>query len=268
MFKVFPYKLFSESATAISRALKVKRIRPEGHYSPSDTCVILNWGNSSLPYTNCRVINLPGCVAVAANKLHTFEALKRAGVPVPEFTTNRTIAQGWLSRGFRVFARHKLNGHNGDGIQVVEAEDTLPAAPLYVKYQRKDKEYRVHVFNGSIIDITEKRRRNGTSEEGSSFIRNLRNGWVFCRDGVYPCDRVRSVSVDAVRSLGLDFGAVDIIERNGQVWVLEVNCAPGLQGTTLDRYISAIKNTYAEALRPRIRRLRGQRRVSRHRIFA
>lgn len=271
MFKVFPYKLFSESATSISRALGVKRIKPDGNYEPKDTCVVLNWGNSRLPWSNCRIINVPSAVAIAANKLKTFETLKHAGISIPEYTTNTTIAQGWLNQGFRLFARHKLTAHNGEGIEVVEAGGRLPSAPLYVKYKRKDKEYRVHVFNGQIIDITEKRRRNGERGEHGSYIRNLANGYVYCRDGVFASDNIRNSSVGAVRALGLDFGAVDIIERNGQVWVLEVNSAPGVQGTTLDKYLNVIRSAYAEALRPRLRRarrIRGEHRVQRRRLFA
>jgi glutathione synthase/RimK-type ligase-like ATP-grasp enzyme len=46
----------------------------------------------------------------------------------------------------------------------------------------------------------------------------------------------------AVSALGLDFGAVDIIwnEREDKCYVLEVNTAPGLQGSTLENYANAI----------------------------
>lgn len=256
MFKVYPYKLFSESATAISQALGVKRIKPEGRYVPSSRTVVLNWGNSRVPFTHCTIINKPAAVALAANKLLTFQQLQRDGISIPEFTTNRTVAQGWVSRGLRIFARHKLNGHNGDGIEIIEGGTQVVAAPLYVKYQRKDREYRVHVFNGRVIDVTEKRKRNGERGEHGSLIRNLANGYVYCRDGVHASDNVINFSVRAVRSLGLDFGAVDIIERNGMAWVLEVNSAPGISGTTLEKYLEAIRSSYNTAIqeRPRMRR--------------
>ena len=42
---------------------------------------------------------------------------------------------------------------------------------------------------------------------------------------------------NAVEALGLDFGAVDIIlGKNGIWYVLEVNTACGLEGTTLEKY--------------------------------
>jgi glutathione synthase/RimK-type ligase-like ATP-grasp enzyme len=44
--------------------------------------------------------------------------------------------------------------------------------------------------------------------------------------------------------LGLDFGAVDIGHRiiDNKVFVFEVNTAPGIEGTTLQRYV----NTFNE----------------------
>ena len=45
-----------------------------------------------------------------------------------------------------------------------------------------------------------------------------------------------------MRALGLDFGAVDIvINRDNQPVILEVNAAPGIQGTTLENYKKAVQ---------------------------
>ena len=48
----------------------------------------------------------------------------------------------------------------------------------------------------------------------------------------------------AVRSLGLDFGAADVlVDRDGGVYTLEVNTAPSVAdptSTTFDRYVEAI----------------------------
>jgi D-alanine-D-alanine ligase-like ATP-grasp enzyme len=54
-------------------------------------------------------------------------------------------------------------------------------------------------------------------------------------------DYVRDqLSVEAVAALGLDFGAVDIIEdKEGNFYVLEINTAPGLEGHTVTSYAKA-----------------------------
>ena len=73
--------------------------------------------------------------------------------------------------------------------------------------------------------------------ESNPLIKNLDNGWVFCRTGISLPDDARNQAIAAVRSLGLDFGAVDVLyrEREDKAFVLEVNTAPGLEGTTLER---------------------------------
>lgn len=63
------------------------------------------------------------------------------------------------------------------------------------------------------------------------------------RDGVVVSDETKAEAVKAVAALGLDFGAVDIvIDREGKPVILEVNTAPGIQGTTLTNYKRAIES--------------------------
>jgi len=128
-------------------------------------------------------------------------------------------------------------------LQIENATLELPKAPLYVLYKKKRSEYRVHVFNGQVIDVSEKRKRRGIDRD-DGYIRNLANGWVFCRDGIVEPADLRDLAIRAVQALGLNFGACDIIwnERENKCYVLEVNTAPGLEGTTLQRYVDAIIN--------------------------
>ncbi|MNN94301.1 hypothetical protein D3C81_2129010 [compost metagenome] len=77
-------------------------------------------------------------------------------------------------------------------------------------------------------------------------VRNLANGFIFARGedalGNVPKD-VLDQAVKAVASLGLDFGAADVIynDRQKKAYVLEVNTAPGLSGSTLDGYTQRLK---------------------------
>jgi glutathione synthase/RimK-type ligase-like ATP-grasp enzyme len=120
----------------------------------------------------------------------------------------------------------------------------VPAAPLYTQYFKGRDEFRVHVVRGEVIDVQQKKARH--TDEGvevNQTVRNLANGWVFCREGVVAPDIVVDAAKGAVRTLGLDFGAVDIkCNRQGtRCAVLEVNTAPGLEGTSLDLYKNAIR---------------------------
>lgn len=236
--KIFPYKIGSVSAKALAQKLGVKRIIPHGAWKPKRRSIVINWGSSEASTAN-TTLNPPQAVKNAVNKKTAFGILKAAGVSVPEFTSDKAVAAQWQQEGFRVVCRHLLCSHSGRGIEIVQPEGILPYAPLYVKYTRKEKEYRVHVFKGQVIDLAEKKRKAGV-ERSTGLIRNLANGWIFARDGVVCSELVKREAIKAVSALGLDFGAVDVIEKAGKIYILEVNTSPGLQGTTLLLYAKAM----------------------------
>lgn len=251
---ILPYKMGSRSAKSLANALtaklnlKVRRVRPNGRYRPRLRSLLINYGSGGYPAWPRQVgrwLNPPEACAKAGNKLASFQAFKVAGLSSPEFTTSKEQAAAWIRDGATVVCRTILNGHSGRGIVLADTVDRLVNAPLYVKYKKKRKEFRVHVFQNQVIDVAEKRKRlNGTVDQFNGHIRNLSNGWVFCRDGVVRPDGLDELAVNACRALGLDFGAVDIIwnERENKCYVLEVNTAPGLEGTTLFNYTNAIYN--------------------------
>lgn len=163
---------------------------------------------------------------------------------IPDFTTLIDKAAKWLAAGFTVVERHVLNGNSGAGIRLVEAgsDDELTPCPLYVRYMPKKQEYRVHVCKGQAVDIQRKARRKEVADEDINWkIRNHDNGFIFARnEAEAPPHDVIVQSVNAVKALGLDFGAVDVIFNDGEqrAYVLEVNTAPGLSGTTLEGYVA------------------------------
>jgi glutathione synthase/RimK-type ligase-like ATP-grasp enzyme len=244
--RIYPYKLYSESARALATELDSLCVKPDGRYRPRANDLIVNWGNSTRPSTwdlnNAEVLNPPDLVRMAINKLTTFEILSRFGVPTPEWTTDVHRAHYWLVEGYAVVERHSLTGSKGDGIRIVVPEigDNISHAPLYTKLIPRAREYRVHVFDGQVIDLQQKKRREGNDSDGT--IKNLDNGWVFVRDDITPPPRsIFDVSVRAVQALGLDFGGVDVLVKDGQCYVLEINCAVGLEGSTINSYVNAIK---------------------------
>lgn len=244
---VFPYKMGSQSAKLIARALGAKRVYPDRNYRPRSNHVIINWGSSTYPnwlgirpYPE-KILNYLEGVRLAGNKLTTFELLRSNNVAIPEFTTDISVAREWDGI---VVCRQTLTGSQGAGIVIAETPDQIIQAPLYTKHLRHKHEYRVHVMNGQVIDFTQKKKRSSL-EEVSQYVRNSSGGWVFCRSGVELPDDVVLQAINAVSSLGLDFGAVDVAyrERENKAFVLEVNTAPGMdeEGTTLQRYVDGFK---------------------------
>lgn len=245
-FFIVPYNMGSESAKLLAAAVPTRRSKGDKKFRWDTT--VVNWGNSSVNLRGhrIRVINKPEAVRIASNKLLTFQRLKQYGVPTVEWTTNKLDAARWVDEDTVVYARHQLSASSGKGIEIVGADDMMPNAPLYTKGFNKSHEYRVHVFRGKVIDFTKKRRRDGT--DNNPWIKNHSNGWVFCRDGVALPNKVKLASVLAQQALGLDFGAIDILyrERDDRACILEVNTAPGLEGTTLQKYTEEIKKVMNE----------------------
>lgn len=251
---VYPYKMGSKSATAISRSVNAIRIRSVGRYVPRSDDFILNWGNSTVPgwsaalrgVQRLKILNHWDQVRNAANKLSTFRILRTAGIPTPNWTTDRATAEAWRDAGYTIYGRERLVGHSGEGIRITRGRNVpMPTTPLYVNGIENHGEYRVHVFGGRVIDYQKKLRHNGDEPTNAQLaVRNLASGWVYARENLRRLERVETIAISAVSALGLDFGAVDIIkDQNGDVFVLEVNTACGLVGTTLTNYINAINES-------------------------
>lgn len=253
---IYPYKPGSQSAKALSLGLNAKRIKHEGSkLKGRANKLVVNWGSSALPaeVAKCIVINAPEAVSKASNKLSFFKAVV-GRVSVPTFVTERAEALKLVNEGHCLVARTILNGNSGAGIVLIGGdgkfgykEEELVDAPLYTVYVPKKQEYRVHVFRGQVLDVQRKARKQDVPDDEVNWkIRNMANGFIFARGedalGQVPQD-VIDQAVLAVETLGLDFGAADVIynDKQAKAYVLEVNTAPGLSGTTLDNYVKAFK---------------------------
>lgn len=247
----YAYNNGSVSARALSSALHTKLIRHNNSkFRPNVNRAIVNWGSGSIPKVIaavCQVLNPCSAVIVAKDKLKTFKAIS-AFVSMPGWTEDKEEAQSWVDIGKTIVARTILNGHEGHGIVIVEPGQRVVDAPLYTVYIPKKAEYRVHVFNGTAIDMQQKVRAAGENN-GQFHIRNHNHGFVFARyvNQVPVADTIPELvkieSIKAVKCLGLDFGAVDIIwnEALRKAFVLEVNTAPGIEGSTVETYEKAIR---------------------------
>lgn len=239
---VYPYKMGSRSAKALSEALSAKQIKLSGsNFRESPNKTVINWGSTSCPY---ECMNTPAEVKDASDKLVAFLAMDDADVSVPDFTNSSETASDWLREGHTVVVRHSLTGSSGHGIELISDPSVeMPEAPLYTKYVKKTDEYRVHVFNGKVIDVQKKMRKNDVpAEEVNWQIRNLAGGFIFGREGIDTPAACTEEAIKAVHSLGLLFGAVDVgYHSEFGAKVYEVNTAPGLEGSTVTSYANAFK---------------------------
>ena len=159
---------------------------------------------------------------------------------IPRFWTRR---EDIPDDAFPIVCRTVLAGHSGEGIVMAATRDDLVNAPLYVQYIKKQDEYRIHVGrrNGESIIISQQRkaRRMEVRDDDVNWqVRNHANGFVYVRGDCNPPRAVLDAAKTALEASGLDFGAVDVIynARQERAYVLEINTAPGLEGTTVEDY--------------------------------
>lgn len=246
----------SEGGKALAGALGIKRLKHEGSkFKGGGHKTVINWGSSKLPdeVEKCRVLNQSSRISICTNKLWFFEYIddynfNDGGAPdveIPEWTIDSEEVLGWVADGHVVCARTVLNGHSAQGLVLIEKPEDFVKAPLYTLYVPKKHEFRVHVVAGKVIDVQRKAKKND-AEKVDWRIRNLANGFIYAREGFSVPDSVRSQALSAIAAVGLDFGAVDIIwnEKHDKAYVLEINTAPGLMGTTLELYAEAFKENF------------------------
>lgn len=254
--KLFAWNEHSEGGKALAEALGIKRIKHEGSsFRGAPHKVVINWGSTKLPdeVKKCKVINRPEVLSICTDKLKFFYYISDVdeddlAVSIPDWTTLFDEAMKWVTEGHNVCARTVLNGHSAQGLVIMDRDnpDSLVQAPLYTKYIPKKHEFRVHVVAGEVVDVQRKAKKTDFVGEVNWKVRNLANGFIYAREGFETPECVTTQATRVVAQIGLDFGAVDIIwnEKQNKAYVLEVNTAPGLMGTTLENYAKAIKENF------------------------
>ena len=231
----------SKSARVLARALGVLRIKSTGsRFRGKNSDIVINWGKPKSIIANVTYANPIESVIKASNKLICLETLDREGLSIPKYFKSLY----GLPTDMKLVARTTVTGHSGRGIVVgtqQELWNNEVNAPLYTEYIEKKAEYRVIVVNGKAVDIKVKKKKRDWEGERDEVVWNHSNGYVFVRNGgvfnyMLPC-----VGVAAVEALGLNYGAVDIIEDENDLYVLEVNTAFGLEGETIERVAKEMK---------------------------
>ncbi len=227
-----PYKKGSLSCKRLSKATGILRITGKHVKKPGNHYII--WGSGM-------------------SKLTQYHTLKNMGIHIPEFTEDKNRAKKWLDKGNTVLARTLLNSHSGKGIIICSPDEyknkELPSAKVYTLYKKKKTEYRVHFFRQELVCVQQKKKKVGYEHHK---IRSNKNGYVFCHlpDDEIP-QMLKAIAFDAVDELhSVNVAAVDVIynENEDRYYVLEVNTAPGLEGTTLAKYVEVIK-TWQDSLK-------------------
>lgn len=225
---------------ALARKLGIRYVNTESLYGQYKT--IINWGCSGFK-SDAFVLNRGPNVGVAVNKIKALRQLAPF-VPCPELTESSHEAKSW-NRGDIVLGRDIVGGKQGNGITVFrlgELNQEEHQYKFYTRYVPKKREFRFHVAFNELFWTQEKlKRRNIGDDVGDPLIRND-GRYVFAfkhleDKPILDYEQGKRYAIKAIHCLGLHFGAVDIGWHPEHDWcIYEVNTAPGIEGTTLEKY--------------------------------
>lgn len=259
---IYPYNNYSRGFKSLHKSLGLnKNLRTinriaarldQGTLKKIDT--LINWGSGSVGPTltdiSTRILNPPSAISLCRDKLKFFDKVS-GSVSVPEYTKDPEVALKWVTEGKVVLGRDQTGSCGLDIVFYEDDPEFFLQKSFWVLYKKKKHEFRVHVFNGKVISLQQKAVRT-TDFEGKPVqienvdyrIRNHRNGFIFKRNDINVPDDVVKQALAAVDCIPrLTFGAVDVIYNSfeDKAYVLEINTAPGLEGTTIEDYTKAFK---------------------------
>lgn len=166
-------------------------------------------------------------------KARAFELFNKAGVRCPIWDTDGNALHKRLvelKRRHMLARRDGLSKGRGINLVCLDA-NKIPTADFFVEKLSCQREFRIHVWLGEVICTQAKMVPVGCK----NFIHNFENGCVYTTLDLArfaPSNEIDSLAKSAIKALGLDFGAVDIlVTKKGVPYVLEVNTAPGLRST-------------------------------------
>jgi glutathione synthase/RimK-type ligase-like ATP-grasp enzyme len=196
----------------------------------------VNWGRAR---ANTR---LNPNIGNSTNKRVMRSLFKEHGVPSPTLYTYPDIQFPCVGRpdrhtGGRGFWLCRTPSDIRKALRGTRRKKAATHFVEYINKSRAPREYRVHVFNGKSIRISEKLfGSSGATSHG-------------CYTTVKPTHNVkhvRAAAKKAMKATGLDFGAVDVLANDTECWVTEVNAAPGIGGSMPRVYADAFRTWLAE----------------------
>lgn len=190
---------------------------------------VINWGNHIINSDSFAEVNQSTAVALASNKARSRRVLRDAGVKVP-----KTVFPGESIK-----VKYPLIGrpsHHFGGKQFHIINNSKEGHALRAKYDivdwyfsevfSKTHEFRVHVAHGKVLVMHEKPLVDGELRANHTINQE---DWHALKWSEMPRG-VALEAIKAVRVLGLDYGAVDVMYNasNDTCAVCEVNTSPSI----------------------------------------
>ncbi len=167
------------------------------------------------------------------DKSMTSFLLAHAGVPTPDTWTVEGIerARAVFAAAGGTLVLKPLFGAQGKGLRRIETVDDLPepATVAGVYYLQRHiasggegfRDHRVFVCGGEVLAAMTRR--------GAFWITNIKQGGT--PEPLLPDREMTEVALRAAAAVGASYAGVDLLrDRDGRLWVLEVNSMPAWRG--------------------------------------
>ncbi len=187
--------------------------------------------------TGIPSLNSAGAIAATKDRLQSLQILTAAGLPVPKTVLAHKACgaeKAMDAVGGAPVVLKLLRSAKGVGVMLAESAAAARAIletfwalgeELLVQERIEEaerKDTRLVVLTGKVVAAIERRARAG------EFRVNIHRGGQ--ATNVDPSPEHQELALRAAAALGLQLGAVDFVESNRGLLVLEVNSTPGLEG--------------------------------------
>jgi hypothetical protein len=305
IMKIAPYIWYSGPTDATGQLLAKELKATHGKTKPTGTgklCIC--WGTKTDKQVNMGtipVLNHPDKIKANRHKYNTLVALAKAGVYVGSFCSVKEILTalskptGHEPMAVPVIGRR--NYHQGGEdfhtcLTIGHVKKAIDLGATYFRnYMDVKDEYRLHVFQGAVINAQKKTERSdmkkafaeqfsdkiknnaaktgkkldeatikhvledigGRQGHANQIIKSNTRGWKFSQIKLTSLNKdLQDLAVRAVEASGLDFAAVDcVMLENGKPAIIELNTGPGLEGSSFNAYVAVFNEAVKVANAPK-----------------
>lgn len=299
------YIYYSGATDTTGKALAAKLKTLHGQTKPTGTDKIcICWGcktDKPMKMGNMPVLNHPDRIRENRHKFNTLKKLAAAGVYVGNHIDAKSIMRlldnptGDEPMVLPLIGRR--NYHQGGKdfhicLSKGHVKKAIEAGAMYFRnHLDVTDEYRLHVFQGVVINAQRKTERKNmedayASQHGERIVNNAAKknlkldkatmdhvlkdlggreghanqiiksntkGWKFSQIKLANVKKnLAEAAIAAVEAVGLDFAAVDcVILEDGRAAIIELNTGPGLDGTPFEAYVGAFQEAIKAINSPR-----------------
>ena len=237
-----------------------------------------------------KVYNHPDKIRVNRNKLGALKKMREADCSVADFSTNHAdvgfpliartnyhqggagfwtclnadqvnmaVQEGaqYFQKYINVRDEYRLHVVDGKVIYAVKKVARNNLKEAFVAHHKKVitnfAEKNNKDINNDTLDFVLGRLSRKMATSVDMITRSNTRGWKFSRVNMANLNKdLHDEAIKSVRALSLTFAAVDCcVDDQGRVWIIECNTGPGLEGSSLEAWITALEKLVEDVVVPK-----------------